>query len=278
MYMSKAETYRLGTFLSDESRPSLEELADALDDQFIEREVEEHDNDDDLVYKDKGRNTWVQQDGREYDYCQFRYVSDTKESYRIRTEDDEEADGSQTFLETSRVLYFENGQFIMESNDDLEDFWIPRFIGRVTGYDLGDSYRFYNLGENFMLETYNSYDIVTKLKLEERNTESELSDEVGEFIQDLMSEVNSFEFSSSGNGNLKNKDSIDKCARCLGIKRMNAKHEEDLMKVFSGSSIKKSLDYEDANPENMQEQVRRESLSARDVVREDLERLKDIYG
>lgn len=277
--MSESETYRLGTFFNDSDRPSLEEVASALDDEFIERDTEEIEDNEELVYKDKGRNVRIHREGGEYDFCHFRYVSDTKDSYRVRTENDEESDESQTRLVTSRVLYFENGQFAFESNQDLEDFWIPRFIGRATGYDIeGTNYRLYTLGEECMLDAYQDHDIVTKLRLEEPSTEADISDDVGDFIRDLAGEVTSFEFSSGGSENLKNKSAIDTCARNLGIRRMNAKHEGSLMKEFSGSSITQTLDYEDANPDNMEEQIRRESIAARDVVQEELERLITIYG
>jgi len=278
--MPMRETYRLGTFFDSVDRPSLEELAAALDDEFLERDSEEiNDGEDELVYKDKGRNVRVQRDNGDYDYCHFRYVSDTKESYRVRTDDDEEADTDETRLVDSRVLYFENGQFAFESSQDLEDYWIPRFIGRAAGYDLeGADYRFYNLGEQYLAEAYVAHEIVTKLRLEEPQGSEGIADEVGSFIRDLAGEVRSFEFSSSGDENLKQKPSIDTCARNLAIRRMNAKHEEELMKEFSGSSITQTLDYEDANPDNMEEQIRRESLAARDVVQEELERLKEVYG
>lgn len=278
--MAERETYRLGSFFDGVDRPSLEELANALDDEFIERDSEEiDDGEDELVFKDKGRNVRIHREESDYDYCHFRYVSDTKDSYRIRTEDDEEADASDTRLAISRVLYFENGQFAFESNQDLEDYWIPRFIGRATGYDIeGSNYQLYNLGEDYMAEAYDAHDIVTKLKLEKPHTDADVSDDVGDFIRDLAGEVTSFEFSSGGDENLKDKPAIDRCARNLAIRGMNAKHEEDLMKEFSGSSITQTLDYEDANPDNMEEQIRRESLAARDVVEPELKRLKEIYN
>lgn len=277
--MPERETYRLGTFIDGVDRPSLNELASALDDEFIERDSEEiNDGEEELVYKDKGRNVRVQRDGGDYDFCHFRYVSDTKESYRIRTEDDEEADRNDTRLADARVLYFENGQFVFESSQELEDFWIPRFIGRAAGYNItGSDYRLYSLDERFMADVYGAYDIVTKLKLEEPNIDEEISDEVGEFVRDLVGEVTSFEFSSGGVENLKGKTAIDTCAQNLAIRRMNAKHEEGLMKEFSGSSVKQTLDFEEVNPDNMAEKIRRESLAARDVVQEELERLDEIY-
>jgi hypothetical protein len=276
--MPESETYRLGAFFNDDDCPSLEELAGALDDEFIERDTEELEDDEELVYKEKGRNVRLHHEGSEYDFCHFRYVSDTKNSYRVRTEDDEEADESETRLVDSRVLYFDNGQFVFESNRELEDYWIPRFIGRAAGYEIeGSDYRLYNLGEQYMAEAYDAHDIVTKLKLEEPRTKSEIPDDIGGFIRNLAGEVTSFEFSSGGDENLKDKPAIDTCARNLGIKAMNAKHEEKLMKEFSGSSITQTLDYEDVNPDNMEEKIRRESLAARDVVQEELERLRDVY-
>jgi len=273
------ETYRLGTYLSGVDVPSLEELAAALDDEFIKRDTEEIEEDDkELVYKDKGRNVRIQRDNGDYDFYHFRYVTDTRESYRIRTDEDEEADQSETRLADSRVLFFGNGQFAFESNEDLEDTWIPRFIGRAAGYRIeGGDYRLYNLGSDYMADVYNAYDIVTKLRLEEPTKQDEISDEVGGFIRNLAGEITSFEFSSGGTENLKNKSAIDTCARNLRITRMNAKYEEELMKEFSGSSVKQSLDFEDANPGNMDEQIRRESLAARDVVQEELDRLGRIY-
>jgi len=282
--MTTNETYRMGTFLvGEDNRPSINELGEALNDEFIERDSEEiNDGEKELVYKDKGRNVWIQESDdveKEYDYCHFRYVTDTKESYRVRTDDDEEKDENETRLADSRVMYFRNGQFVFESSEDLEDFWIPRFIGRVLDYKLeGSDYRLYNLGEEYMHDAYNNHDIVTKLRLEEpRGDSGEVSDEVGEFIRDLAGEVTSFEFSSGGNGNLKNKASIDKCAQNLGIRRMNAKNEDDYMKTFSGSSINKSWDAGDTSPDNMEAQVRRESLAVRNAIQEELERLMRIY-
>ncbi|QIO25566.1 hypothetical protein [Haloarcula sp. JP-L23] len=277
--MAESETYRLGTFFSEVERPSLEELASALDDEFIERDTEElADEGEELVFKDKGRNIRIQRDGGDYDYLHFRYVSDTKQSYRVRTEDDEEDDQSDTRLVDSRVLYFENGQFALETDNDLEDRWIPRFIGRATGYDIGGGdYRIYNLGEQYFSMVYQDLDIVTKLKLEEPQSQDEISNDVGDFVRNLAGQVTSFEFSSGGSENLKDKPAIDTCAEHLAISRMTGKYEEELMKNYTGSSVSQTLDYEDANPDNMEEQIRRESLAARDVVQEELERLREVY-
>jgi len=277
--MSESETFRLGTFLDSVDRPSLEELAGAIDeDEFMERDVEEFEEDDDLIYKDKARNVRVHRSGDEYDFCHFRYVSDTKDSYRVRTEDDEEHDANDTRLASARALYFENGQFVFESNDDIGDAWIPRFIGRASGYDIeGGDYQLYTLGPYFMADAYDDYDVVTKVKLDETTGEDELSGDVSEFIQELAGEVTSFEFSSGGSENLKNKDVMDSVARSLDITGMNAKYEDGYMKTFSGSSVKQTLDYEDANPDNMEEKTRRESLAARDVVKEELQRADRVY-
>lgn len=177
-------------------------------------------------------------------------------------------------------MYFGNGQFIFESRNDLEDTWIPRFIGRATGYEIeGIDYRLYNLSEPYMLDVYEKHEIVTKLRLKESEGKSEaVSDEVGEFIRDLAGEVNSFEFGAGRSGNLKNKDNIDTCAQNLGIRYIHAKHEDDTMKEISGSSLTKAWDAGDTTPEDMAAQVARESLAVRNAVQEELERLDRIYS
>lgn len=283
--MATSETYRMGEYLvSRDERPSLEELAEALDDEFIDRENEELDDGTILDYKDKGRNVWIEENEdsgkNDYDYCHFRYVSDTKDSYRERTDDDEEEDQSDTRLVDARVMYFRNGQFIFESRNNLESSWIPRFIGRATDYNIeGTDYQLYTLGEEYMGEVYDNHDIVTKIQLKEPRGESDrVSDEVGDFIRDLAEEVNSFEFSANNDGNLKEKKSLDLCAQNLRIYNINAKYENDYMKEINSSSLTKRWDAGEVTPEEIEAQVARESLAVRSAVQGELERLKPIYS
>lgn len=283
--MATSETYRMGDYLIGEhERPSLEELAESLDDEFIDRDDEELDDGTILDYKDKGRNVWVQEteDGSkdDYDYCHFRYVSDTKDSYRERTESDEEEDQNDTRLVEARVMYFRNGQFAFESKNNLENSWIPRFIGRATGYDIeGSDYQLYHLGEEYMHDVYDHHDIVTKLQLKEPRSEPDkVSGDIVEFIRNLAGEVNSFEFTANNEGNLKERESLDTCARNLRIHNIKAKYENDYMKEINSSSLTKRWDAGAVTPEGMEAQVVRESLAVRSAVQEELERLKRIYS
>lgn len=275
--MSKTETYRMGIFLT-EDRPTVEELENTLDNDFIERETDElGDSGEEHSFQDKGRNALVRDSGEEYGYCHFRYVSESEESFRYRTDDGDEDEDYEATLKDARVLYFENGQFIIESNQELEDRWVPRFIGRATDYDIGGAdYRFYNLGDDFLSDAYQDHEFVSQVKFGEPRG-SGVSSELGQFIQDLVGEVTSFDFNGSQGENLKSKSAIDTCADHLSIKFLKARHEDDTMKKFTSKSVQKALDYEDAGDPDIMERVRRESLAAREAIKEELQRAARVY-
>lgn len=276
--MSKAETYRMGIFLTEE-RPTVEELEESLSNEFIERKTDELGNSgEEHSFQDKGRNALVRDAGDDYGYCHFRYVAESEESYRVRTEDGEEEDEYDAHLKDTRVMYFENGQFLIQSNQDLENRWIPRFIGRVTGYEVtGAEYKFYNLGNDFLTDAYEDHDFVSQIKVSEPRGSAKVSDEVGTFIRNLADEVSSFNFKGEQGENLKSKDVLDTCAEHLSIQFLKARHEDDTMKTFTGKSVNKALDYEEGNDPNIMERVRRESQAVLEAMEEELRRAKRIY-
>lgn len=267
--------------IQTEERPSVEELHDNISSRsdFRDREVNELESGEERVFQERGRNAYVQDPNEEYGYCHFRYVGDSEESYRIR-EDGEEKDKSDLHVKDTRVMYFSNGQFIIQSNQDLEYRWIPRFIGNATGHNFeGGDYQFYTLGEYFLKDAYDDHTFVSRIKVSEpTGSAASVSSEVGQFVRNLIGEVNSFEFNGAQGENLKTKDAIDKCAKHLGIRYLKAKHDDDTMKEFTRKSITKPLDYENAGDPDIMEKVRRESTAARRAMKEELKRAKRVYG
>ena len=283
MQMATEERYKMGVFETNQ-RPSIEELASVLDDEFQTRETEELE-DEELVYKEKGRNVYLHRDDEEeeneYDYCHFRYVADTKESYRIRNEDDEEDNRNDTRLTDARVMYFRNGQFAFESRDGLEPYWIPDFISHVTDSDVERSeWRLYTFGSDFMKRLYDDYPTVSILKLAEPRDVDQVSSEIGEFIINLSGEVDNFQFSTGqGGGNLKSRSSIDTCAQHLDILKIHMKREGGYTESATrrGTLVTK-WEIGEIQSEETEARQRLESLAVRRKLWKHLESLEDLYN
>lgn len=81
-------------------------------------------------------------DHDEYSYCHFQYRRSTEHSSIITSDNISEGESSQSGA-YARVFYFENGQFAIESTQDLVDQRVLEFIGSLTDIEMGDAYEFY---------------------------------------------------------------------------------------------------------------------------------------
>lgn len=279
--MPEEERYKLATFLADESdRPTVQELEQAISDNFSDREEEEIEEEDEpLVYKEKGRNTYSNTDteSSDYDYCHFRYVADTKESYRVRGDDDEEQDATDVRLTDARVIYFRNGQMAFESKQDMEPLWVPRFIMKITGYEDFEpsDWQMYNFGRDFMHDVYDNADLVSVLKLAEPNDTSDGTSELVDFVANIASEVSNLRFSAgNGGGNLKSRPAIDTCARNLKILNLRYKNDGGYTKeITSSGSFVTTWDIGEIADEDSDERQRQESIEMRKEVMPHLKRV-----
>lgn len=230
--MTTTETYKFGRLTLDQSDlPTPTEVYNGIDRRFTIRE-EEYDEarDETRVFKEKGRDPDLGDDHEDYAFCHFTYVADTPDSILIRNEDDEEEESDRRKLETSRILYFENGQFAFESRQDLLDLWTPQFIGKITDTELdGDDWRFEPLSQEMMSSFYQDRPIISILKVEQPEDENEVTGDstLANAVADLAGRVASQRFSvgnRSGN-NLKGATIIDQSAENLDILEVSGKYE-----------------------------------------------------
>jgi hypothetical protein len=280
--MSTTERYRIGVIESDD-RPSLEEVASAIDGEFRTRTTEEQDDGTVLDYREKGQNVYLHRTSEDeenpYDYVHFRYVANTKDSYPVLNEDGEIDEESVSPVVNPRVMYFENGQFAIESRNKVEEFWIPDYIGRVTGRELDrQEWRLYNIESNYLSEIYNSHDIISTIKVAKPERDISADSEIDELILELFEEVNSFTFSRGlGGGNLKSRSTINRCADVLDIKKIRMKNEGGNMEQVSGQSIEINYSTGEIESESTDARQQMESLAVQSRLRPKLELAAELY-
>ncbi|WP_277540638.1 hypothetical protein [Haloarcula laminariae] len=231
--MTTTETYRVGSLTANgSSLPTPSEVYEGISGEFsVRKEEYDEDRDETLVYKHKGRDAHLEETEGDYSYCHFTYVSDTLDSIRVRTDDDEETDDSRQKLETSRILYFENGQFIYESRQDMLDLWIPKFLGEITDTEMeaGD-WRFEDsLPQDVMEDFFQSRPTISVLKVAQPEDGGSISGDstLANAVADLAGRVSSQRFSignQTGN-NLKGASIIDESAEKLDILEISGKYE-----------------------------------------------------
>lgn len=232
--MATKETYKIGRLtLNQSSLPSPAEVYEGIGGEFAVRQ-EEYDEmrDETRVFKEKGRNTFLGDGYDEYSYCHFTYISDTPESVLIRNDDDEEEEDDRRKLETSRILYFNNGQFVFESRRDLHDLWIPKFIGNVTDTELnGDDWRFESLPQEVMKEFYYDHPVISILKVKQPEDENAISGDsmLADAVAELAGRVSSQRYSigNQTRNNLKGASIIDQSAENFDILEVSGKYENN---------------------------------------------------
>lgn len=237
--MTTRATFRIGQLNPEnDTRPSPTELAEGIDDHFTLRTEEEDPvSSGTLEYLEKGRNVHVETERDSYNFCYFTYVTDTPESLRVRTDDNEEKEENQVVLETAHVIYFENGQFAFQSRDDIAEAWIPRFIGKRTGTELGgDGFAIDSFDQEDLENAYSSADKISKITFGEPGDESQGISGLGQEMQELAGVTEGLSFSTGqGDGNLKNVDIIDAATVSLSIRNMNIKNGDENTIVLTSS-------------------------------------------
>lgn len=245
--MTTTETYRFGRLtLSQSTLPTPAEVYEGINDRFAIRK-EEYDEvrDETRIYKEKGRDPHLGDDNDDHSFCCFSYISDTPESILIRNDDDEEEEVNDRRLETSRILYFENGQFAFESRLDLLDLWIPQFIGEVTNTELNeDDWRFDSLPQEVMTSFFQDRPVISILKVEQPENKNTITGDsaLDQTVADLAGRVESQRFSvgkQRGN-NLKGASIISEAAENLDILEVSGKYENSYttnLKITGSVSI-----------------------------------------
>lgn len=230
--MTTTETYRVGQFQqSPSSLPSPSELYESIEDEFtIRAEEYDEERDEELVFKQKGTSPYLGNSYDEYSYCHFSYVADTPDSILIRNDEDEIEEDNRRKIEAARVLYFENGQFIFESRDDIPNGWIPGFIEEITDSDIDPTeWEQQKLSQESLTDFYRDQPQVSVLKVKQPEESSEVSSEadIPDEILELAGRVVSQRFSVGrrSNNNLKGATIVDESAEYLEILEISAKDE-----------------------------------------------------
>lgn len=150
--MSKSERFKFGEInLPKDSLPSPDGVYEAIRDgcENIRNQGNISVSGRSTDSSEDSKAAYLGADHDEYSYCHFQYQVATERGTIIRSDNtsnnrkDEESSQSEEY---SRVLYFENGQFAIESTQDLVDQRVLAFIGSLTDIEIGDAYEFYGRG------------------------------------------------------------------------------------------------------------------------------------
>ncbi|WP_330632470.1 hypothetical protein [Halocatena halophila] len=143
--MYKSERYKFGTLtLEPTAQPELATIHQALD-QFEAAAP----NDNRKYDPDSERITDLIHNSNhgEYAYCHFIYHASAREA-DIPSDEKSEADNARTWTIRSRIFYFKNGQFAIQSTDGLAKHWLPALFERISNGAIGADYRFYPGGND----------------------------------------------------------------------------------------------------------------------------------
>ncbi|MFC5367222.1 hypothetical protein [Salinirubrum litoreum] len=231
--MTERGTFRLGRLkVENGSLPTVDEVADAISDDFTERTSEEDPaTGEPITYQEKGRDVYKATDYDNYNFCHFTYVTDTDESFRIR-DDGEEREEDQIVLEVAWVVYFENGQYAFQSRDDIAEAWIPRFIKRRTDREItNDDHRMDRIGQEELEDRFYGADRITKAKFGQSGDDDAGRAGSGGSLEELARHSSGLTFSTGqgGGGNLQDASLIREAVEELEIKRINVKNGDENM-------------------------------------------------
>ena len=250
--------------------PSPEEVKgaiDALDDNFeiIRRREDDPVTGGELEYREKGRTTYLGDSHDDFSFCHFIYAADTENSIVVRNEDGEEEEQNQPELVRPRVFYFENGQFVFESRQELIDRWVPRFIGKVTDTDVRENTRIYPFGQDMMKDFYDTRNKITVFKFTSPEDEEFTPDSpLAEALNELTQEVESQQFSGGNSGkNLKGTDIVDEAAEKMRILKLHGARDEGFTMNILASGVYKTTWSESDWDEPVETGTRAEAISNR---------------
>lgn len=237
--MTTRGTFRLGKLKAD-SLPSPDDVAEGIDDEFEVRSTEEDpETGGTIEFAEKGRDPHVEADYDGYNYCFFTYVTDTSESFRVRDENGEEKPESQSVLQLSWAIYFENGQFAYQSRNDIANAWIPRYIKKAAGMDpTNDDYTLDKIGQDELRSAYDSADRVTKIAFGNPGEDEETDiSSAGEKLQELAEVADGLSFSTGqgGDEDIRDPSLIQDAVDALKIKRLNRKKDDQNVVVLKES-------------------------------------------
>ncbi len=148
--MSKSERFKFGEItLPNASLPSSKDVYDAVKAMGKSgKKIDQQNQITDSVSpsgSESGQAAFLGDAHDEYSYCHFQYQLQTESRTIIakNTRNHRES-GTESAAVCSRVFYFENGQFAVESTRDDVDRRIPEFIGEITNTDTDGGYEFYD--------------------------------------------------------------------------------------------------------------------------------------
>lgn len=255
--MTVRQTFRIAEFnISQSELPSPDELAGNINDEFsLRSEEEDPSSGETLEYLEKGRNTHYETDRETYNFCYFTYVTDTPESFRVRNEDNEEVEQNETILETADVIYFDTGEFVFQTRQDIPEAWIPAFITKIADIDVGNDYferKFFEQSE--LKSVYNSADTISKIAFNKPgDSENIESSELSSDVKSLAELCEGLTFSTGqGDGDLKGNSVVDAAAEALKIKQLNTKQgDENVVQVKDSGRVTISWNENEWNQEEI---------------------------
>lgn len=148
--MSKSERFKFGEItLPKASLPSSKDVYDAV--KVMGKSGKKIDQQNQITDSispngnESGQAAFLGDAHDEYSYCHFQYQLQTESRTIIakNTRNHRES-GTESAAVCSRVFYFENGQFAVESTRDDVNRRIPEFIGEITNTDMDGGYEFYD--------------------------------------------------------------------------------------------------------------------------------------
>ncbi len=138
--MYKSERYKFATLtLEPTAQPELATIHEALDrfEAIAPNTNRKYDPDSERI-----TDLILNADHGEYAYCHFVYHASAREA-DIPSDDTNETDNARTWTIRSRIFYFENGQFAIQSTDGLAKHWLPPLFERISNGAIVTEYRFY---------------------------------------------------------------------------------------------------------------------------------------
>ncbi|MDS0277908.1 hypothetical protein NDI85_08875 [Halomicroarcula sp. S1AR25-4] len=238
--MTVRQTFRIAEFdLPQDELPTPEELAENINDEFSQRNEEEDPvSGETLDYLEKGRNAHYEMNRDSYNFCYFRYVTDTPESFRIRNDDNEEVEQNETVLETASVIYFDTGEFAFQTRQDIAEAWIPAFIAKIADMDVDNDFftrKFFESDK--MRSVYQNADTISKIAFNHPGDSENISGNgLGDDIGDLAELCEGLTFSTGqGDGNLQGNSVIDAAVDALEVKQLNTKRGDENMITVKNS-------------------------------------------
>ncbi|APW99380.1 hypothetical protein CHINAEXTREME_17085 [Halobiforma lacisalsi AJ5] len=231
--MTVRTTFRLAEFdLAQNELPTPEELAENIDDdKFITRKIgEDPVSGEELEYLEKGRDIYYESERDSHNFCYFTYVTDTDESFRIRNENNEEVEENETVLESSFVVYFDTGEFVFQTRQDMAEAWIPAFIAEVSDLNVDNDYfTRKSFDQGTIEQIYKRSDAVSKISFNHPSDNGDLSGSSLDGDMEYLAEIcEGLTFSTGqGEGDLSGNSIIDSAVEALEVKQLNTKKGDE---------------------------------------------------